>query len=134
MRAHQFDDAVKVRYRLLALTPYILEVVGLAGRHHKVQLVHAQFKSSLGAAVVGNERGHREAGYFQGADRYRLGVHKLGHHLGGHVRRDLNFTHTRLGLCGNPGQLALGGHEDWMNLQAVAQAHFANHNINGGHG
>ena len=96
-----------------------------AGRHRHGELVHAGRERRLGAAQVGHQRHHRQAG--QGARvAHQLGrVGQLRQQLGRHEGADLDLAQAGGVQRVDPGQLVRGGHGARHALQAVARADLA---------
>ena len=93
-----------------------------------------QLDASFGAAVIGNQGGHRQAFDLQSLHGHGFGVHKLRHDPSGYIRSDFDFGHPCSSFCTDPSQLGLGWHENGVDLKAVAQPYFADINIDFLHG
>jgi hypothetical protein len=129
LRLDQFDYPREIGDRFLALAAHVLEIVGLAHRHDEIELVDAEHEAALGAFGVRDQRRHREPRDRQRAPRDFLGIDELGNQFWRHIGGDLDFANARRRLGLDPGDLALGRHERGVDLQAVAQAHFAHCDI-----
>ena len=127
-RSDHRSDGTGLLQHLCMRTTHVLEAVGLGHRQGQRDLVRARLHRRLGAAQVGHQRRHDEAG-----DRARMAHHQSGvRQLRQELRRDeaahLDLGDTRCGLGVDPGFLSFERHDGRDALQSVARPDFADQN------
>ena len=112
-------------------TTHVLETVGLGHRQGQRDLVHARLHRRLGAAQVGHQRRHGEAGDGARIARHFGSVRQLRQQLRRDEAADLDLGDTGRGLGVDPGFLRFERHDGRDALQAIAWTDLADQNIHG---